>query len=130
MHDEFFDDELLIEDEIAKRRPRFIDLLLAADAVAMEKRDVRSERRALWAEHGFAEAPEVTLRIFDDEEEAGIRREPPCGTRDPQPERGHGGGDRHEPLKIGRFVDHRHVRFDRRGRLGIPTMAELIDAIA
>jgi hypothetical protein len=128
VHDQFSDDELLIEDEIAYRRPRFVDLLLAADAVAMEKRDMRSEHPSLRAKNGFAEAPEVALRIFDDQEEARVGRQPSCGPRDPQPERGHRGSDRDEPLEVSRLIDHRYVRLDRRGRLRIPTMTKLVDA--
>jgi hypothetical protein len=96
----------------------------------MEKRDVRSERRPLGPEHGFAETPQIALWILDDQEEPGVRRKPPRRSRHPQPERGHRGRDPGEPLEVGRLIDHRHVRFDRRGRLWIPAVAELIDAVA
>src|SRR5687768_12955374 len=96
----------------------------------MEKGDMRSKRRALWAEHGFAVAPEVALRIFDDQEEAGVGRQPPRGSRDAQAEWWHRGGDGGEPLEISRLIDHRHVRFDRRGRLRIPATSKLVDAPA
>jgi hypothetical protein len=96
----------------------------------MEKRDMRAERRALWAEDGFAEAPEIALRIFDDQEQSGVRRQPPCRSRHPQPERWHRRGHRDQLLQVRRLIDHRDVRLDRRGGLRIPAMAQLVDALA
>jgi hypothetical protein len=122
------DDELLIQNEIAQRRPGLVDLLLAADAVAMEKRDMRSKGRALRTQDSFAIPPKIALRIFHDQEEAGIGRQPACGSRHPQSEWGHRGSDGHEPFEVGRLIDHRHMRFDGRGRLGIPTVSKLVDA--
>src|SRR5687768_5126412 len=105
MHDELLHDELLVEDEIPQRSPGQVDLLLTSDAVAMEKSDMRTERRALGAEDGFAEAPEIALRIFDDQEQPGVRREPPGGTRDAQPKGWHRRSDRDQLPQVRRLVD-------------------------
>src|SRR5439155_16558242 len=55
VHDELGEDEVLSEVEVAQRRPRFIDLLPAVDAVAMQQRDVRAIGRELGAKHAITE---------------------------------------------------------------------------
>jgi aspartate aminotransferase-like enzyme len=128
--DDLLDHEVFVQVHVAKRRPRLGDLLLAADAVAMKKRDVRPERGAFRAEDGFAEASEVALRIVDDEKEAGVRRDPTRRSRDAEPERRRRRGDLGEPREIDRLVDDRHVRFDGGRLLRIPPMSKLIHTVA
>ena len=119
MHGELGDDEVLREVEVAQRRPRFVDLLAAVDAVAMQQRDVRAIRGALGPENGLTKTSQVTVRVVHDEEHAGIRGDPPRGSRDAQAKRWQRRGHRAQALEVGRLVDDGQVRLHRGGLLRI-----------